>query len=74
MNYVRKFQTGGATDPTVGNPTGTESSLSSWAGDYVTGMLGKGQALANQDYQARRGPPFIISLATFLPNPTGSIG
>ncbi len=56
MNYVRKFQTGGATDPTVGNPTGTESSLSSWAGDYVTGMLGKGQALANQDYQAYTGP------------------
>ena len=56
MNYVRKFQTGGATDPTVGNPTGTESSLSSWAGDYVTGMLGKGQALANQPYQAYTGP------------------
>jgi hypothetical protein len=56
MNYVRKFQTGGATDPTVGQPTGTESSLSNWAGPYVTEMLGKGQALANQDYQAYTGP------------------
>lgn len=56
MNYVRKFQTGGTTDPTVGQPTGTESSLSNWAGPYVTEMLGKGQALANQGYQAYTGP------------------
>ena len=41
---------------TVGQQTGSESSLSSWAGDYVTGMLGKGQALANQPYQAYTGP------------------
>jgi len=40
----------------VGTQTGTESSLSNWAGDYVTGMLGKGQALANQPYQAYGGP------------------
>ena len=40
----------------VGAQTGTESSLSNWAGDYVTGMLGKGQALANQPYQAYGGP------------------
>lgn len=46
----------GGVDPTVGQKTGTESSLSTWAGDYVTGMLGKGQALANQPYQAYTGP------------------
>ena len=43
-------------DPNVGNLTGEESSLSNWAGEYVTDMLGKGQALANQDYQAYTGP------------------
>ena len=37
-------------DPSVGEQTGTESSLSSWAGDYVTNMLGQGQALGTQDY------------------------
>ena len=40
----------------VGQQTGTESSLSNWAGPYVTDMLGRGQALANQDYQAYGGP------------------
>jgi hypothetical protein len=45
-----------ADDPIVGQQTGTESSLSNWAGDYVTDMLGKGQALANQPYQAYTGP------------------
>lgn len=40
----------------VGQQTGTESSLSNWAGDYVTNMLGKGQALADQPYQAYTGP------------------
>ena len=40
----------------VGQQTGTESNLSSWAGPYVTDMLGKGQALSNQDYQAYGGP------------------
>ena len=43
-------------DPTSGKQTGSESSLSNWAGDYVTDMLGKGQALANQPYQAYTGP------------------
>jgi len=36
--------------------TGSSGSLSPWAAPYVTGMLGKGQALANQDYQAYTGP------------------
>lgn len=43
-------------DPTVGQQTGTESNLSNWAGPYVTEMLGKGQALANQAYQGYGGP------------------
>lgn len=40
----------------VGTQTGTESALSSYVGPYVTEMLGKGQALANQPYQAFTGP------------------
>ena len=34
-----------ADDPIVGKQTGSESSLSNWAGDYVTDMLGKGKLL-----------------------------
>ena len=45
-----------AVPSTSGAPTNVESSLSSWAGPYVTDMLGKGQALANQPYQAYTGP------------------
>ena len=44
------------TDPLVGNQTGTESSLSNWAGPYVTTMLGRGEALASTPYQAYTGP------------------
>jgi hypothetical protein len=44
------------TDPLVGEHTGTESSLSNWAGPYVTEMLGRGQALAGAPYQAYTGP------------------
>jgi|TARA_R110000744_G_scaffold115253_3_gene215591 hypothetical protein len=40
----------------VGNETGRESSLSNWAGPYVTSMLGKGAALSNQPYQGYSGP------------------
>lgn len=40
----------------VGLETGRESSLSNWAGPYVTDMLGKGQALAATPYQAYTGP------------------
>ena len=42
------------TDPN--NVIGKESNLSNWAGPYVTEMLGKGQALANQPYQGYSGP------------------
>ena len=44
------------TDPNLGKQTGTESSLSSWAGDYVTDMLGKGWGLSDSDYEAYTGP------------------
>lgn len=40
----------------VGAGTGVESSLSNWAGDYVTNMLGKGQALGEEGYNAYMGP------------------
>ena len=40
----------------TGSHTGTESSLSSWAGPYVTEMLGRGKAIASQPYQAYTGP------------------
>jgi hypothetical protein len=43
-------------DPSVGEYAGKESSLSNWAGDYVTDMLGRGKALGNQAYQAYTGP------------------
>lgn len=44
-----------AGDP-VGQVAGTEESLSSWAAPYVTDILAKGKALANQPYQAYTGP------------------
>lgn len=36
--------------------TGTESNLSNWAGPYVTGMLGKAEALGNKPYEEYQGP------------------
>ena len=42
-------------DP-IGSPASTTESLSGWAAPYVTGMLGKGEALSNQPYQAYGGP------------------
>jgi hypothetical protein len=62
---VQKFQTGGtpvATTPTTtaagGVPLDTSrtSTLSPWVGDYVTGALGQGAALAQAPYQAYQGP------------------
>ena len=44
------------TTTTTPASTSTNSSLSPWAGDYVTDYLGKGQALANTPYQAYTGP------------------
>ena len=43
-------------DPLAGQQLSTESSLSNWAGPYVTDMLGKGQALSETPYQAYMGP------------------
>jgi hypothetical protein len=54
---VKKYQTGGTTTKTVpAGATGSESSLSNWAGDYVTNMLGQGAAQANKPYEAYTGP------------------
>lgn len=58
---VQRYADGGATTSGVGTAAnagvrGTESNLSNWAGDYVTDMLGKGQALSNMPYQAYQGP------------------
>jgi hypothetical protein len=45
-----------ATGDPVGQLSSTTESLAGWAAPYVTGMLGKGEALANQPYQAYGGP------------------
>lgn len=45
-----------ADDPLLGKPVGVESSLSNWAGPYVTEMLGRGQGLAGLPYTAYMGP------------------
>jgi hypothetical protein len=36
--------------------TSTQSTLSDWAGPYVTDMLGRAQAISNQPYQTYQGP------------------
>lgn len=54
---VQHFDAGGLTTTTVsGAPVSQESSLSNWAGEYVTDMLGKGQALADLPYAGYEGP------------------
>lgn len=57
---VKKFTDGGTTGTPAANVNagiaGVESNLSNWAGDYVTNMLGQGQALANMPYQSYMGP------------------
>ena len=56
LNVSSSGTTGtGAGTSIVGQQTGSESSLSSWAGPYVTEMLGRGQALASQPYQTYTG-------------------
>lgn len=39
-----------------GDILGKESALSNWAGEYVTDMLGRGAALADEGYQGYTGP------------------
>ena len=54
---VNRYQVGGTTTKTAPvGATGSESSLSNWAGDYVTDMLGRGTALAQAPYEAYTGP------------------
>ncbi len=43
-----------ATTPAPG--TSSQSTLSDWAGGYVTDMLGKAQAISNEPYQVYQGP------------------
>ena len=45
-----------ATGDPVGKPASTTESLAPWASGYVTNMLGKGAALADQPYQSYSGP------------------
>jgi hypothetical protein len=52
---VQRYEVGGTTKVPTG-ATGSESSLSNWAGDYVTNMLGQGAAQANKPYEAYTGP------------------
>ena len=44
------------TGDTTGKQIGTESALSNYVGPFVTDMLGKGQAIAGQGYDAYGGP------------------
>jgi hypothetical protein len=57
---VQGYADGGTTTPSAAavssGLTGTESNLSNWAGDYVTNMLGKGQALSEMPYEQYSGP------------------
>lgn len=43
-------------DPMVGQQTGSSDALAQYAGPYVTDMLGRGAALADQPYYAYEGP------------------
>jgi hypothetical protein len=57
---IKRFVNDGAVPAAVTSTTplgtSTSSSLSPWAGDYVTNYLGKGQALAEAPYQSYGGP------------------
>ena len=54
-SIVTPTTTGGASAlPAAGGTS--ESTISSWAGPYVTNMLGKAQAIANEPYQVYQGP------------------
>ncbi len=54
-----KYQTGGGVtvpDTEVGQEVGRSGALAEFAGPYVTEMLGRGQAISEQPYQAYTGP------------------
>jgi hypothetical protein len=64
---MQRFNTGGTAATGTNTQRAEESSLSSWAGPYVTDMLGRGQALATQmPYTPYTGPltPGTSSLQT----------
>lgn len=52
---VKHFDTGGNTGTNTAANTSTSSTLSPWAGDYVTQMLGRAQALGNQSMPVYQG-------------------
>ncbi len=51
---IKRFNTGSTVTAAPG--TSSSSSLSPWAGEYVTGLLGEAGAIAKQPYQAYGGP------------------
>jgi hypothetical protein len=58
---VKRFNTGGTTATGLGAAvnagiTGSETGPNSWAGDYMSNMLGKTQALTESPYQQYMGP------------------
>lgn len=57
---VQKFSDGGVTGTPSVNPvsygTSTASSLSPWAGEYVTSALAQGAAAADEPFQVYKGP------------------
>jgi hypothetical protein len=58
---VKRFNTGGTAATGIGSAVGagvlgTETGPNSWAGDYMSNMLGKTQALTESPYQQYMGP------------------
>jgi hypothetical protein len=47
---------GSASGDIAGKQIGNESALSTWVGPYVTDMLGRGEAIASEPWQAYTGP------------------
>jgi hypothetical protein len=59
MKYkTKRYQAGGpiAPDPMAGKELSSSSTLSPWAAPYVTDVMGRASALADQPYQAFTGP------------------
>jgi hypothetical protein len=57
--HVRHFLDGGATgvgSAAAAGVTGLEQAPATWAGEYITDMLGKGRALSEAPYQQYGGP------------------
>lgn len=53
---VRRFVEGAQVPAATGYGSSSMNTLSPWVGDYVTGALGQGAAMAAQPYQAYTGP------------------